>query len=351
MGRTPVSNGAFKEARWFMEMVTEAAKAFWNVFAMMAPWLILGFFVAGIIAAYVPREFVVRFLGTAGGIKSIVRAVVIGVPLPLCSCGVIPISAVLRKNGASKGATAGFLISTPQTGIDSILATYALMGPLFAVARPVAAFVTGLVGGGVVHALTADEPSQPCEIAQCASDEPSRNLGTIFWQGYIRLLGGVVKPLALGLFISALVAAFMPDDFFASVLSGRDFLAMPLMAILGFPMYICSTAAIPIATALMMKGLSPGAAFVLLMTGPAINAVSIATIAGLIGKCATAAYLAVIFAGAILSGTVVNLLAGTTDMFSVQCEACATLPAYKHIAGIVLLMLMANAYIRVPKMK
>jgi uncharacterized membrane protein YraQ (UPF0718 family) len=334
-----------------MAMAIEAAKAFWNVFAMMAPWLILGFFIAGIIATYVPREFVLRFLGSNGGIKSIFRAVVIGVPLPICSCGVIPISTVLRKNGASKGATAGFLISTPQTGIDSILATYALMGPLFAIARPIAAFVTGIVGGGVVHALTTDEASLQTEITQCAGSRPSRNLNTILWQGYIRLLGGVVKPLGLGLFISALVAAFIPDDFFATTLSGRDYLAMPLMAILGFPMYICSTAAIPIATALMMKGLSPGAAFVFLMTGPAINAVSIATIASLIGKCATFAYMIVIFLGAILSGIVVNLLAGTTDIFSVQCEACAALPIYKHIAAIILVLLMVNAYIRVPKMK
>jgi uncharacterized membrane protein YraQ (UPF0718 family) len=164
-------------------------------------------------------------------------------------------------------------------------------------------------------------------------------------------LGGVVKPLSVGLVISALVAAFVPDDLFASTLAGRDYLAMPIMALIGFPMYICSTAAIPIAAALMMKGLSPGAAFVFLMTGPAINAVSITTIASLIGRRATFAYVAVIFLGAILSGAIVNLLSGNIGALCVRCEDCATLPMLNHLAGIVLAILMINAYIRVPKMK
>ena len=332
-----------------MNVLIEFIRVFWNVFAMMAPWLIIGFFIAGIIAVCLPRDFVMRFLGTSGGIKSIIRAVMIGVPLPICSCGVIPISTALRKNGASKGATAGFLISTPQTGIDSILATYALMGPLFAIARPIAAFVTGLAGGCAVHALSNNDA--PHSATNQQSVPPPRNLRTILWQGYIRLLGGVVKPLSIGLVISALVAAFVPDDFFASTLAGRDYLAMPVMALIGFPMYICSTAAIPIAAALMMKGLSPGAAFVFLMTGPAVNAVSITTIASLIGRRATFAYVAVIFIGAILSGMIINLLAGNFEALSVQCTACSTLPMLKHLAGIILTFLMVNAYIRVPKMK
>jgi uncharacterized membrane protein YraQ (UPF0718 family) len=332
-----------------MDKLLEFCIAFWNVFAMMAPWLIIGFFIAGIMAVYLPRAFVLRFLGVSGGIKSIIRAVMIGVPLPICSCGVIPISTALRKNGASKGSTAGFLISTPQTGIDSILATYALMGPLFAIARPVAAFVTGLAGGCIVQALSGNDAPSSAEMQQATP--PPRNLRTILWQGYIRLLGGIVKPLSFGLLISAIVAALIPDDFFASTLAGRDYLAMPVMALIGFPMYICSTAAIPITATLMMKGLSPGAAFVFLMTGPAINAVSIATIAALIGKRATFAYIAVIFFGAFLSGTIVNLLSENIGAISVQCGTCASLSILNHLAGIAFAALMVNAHIRVPKMK
>jgi uncharacterized membrane protein YraQ (UPF0718 family) len=223
------------------------------------------------------------------------------------------------------------------------------MGPLFAIARPVAAFVTGLAGGCAVHAIS-DDDVRPCDATQ-QSTPPPRNLRTILWQGYIRLLGSVVKPLSIGLVISALVAAFVPDDFFASTLAGRDYLAMPIMALIGFPMYICSTAAIPIATALMMKGLSPGAAFVFLMTGPAINAVSITTIASLIGRRATFAYIAVIFLGSILAGAVVNLITGNFEALTVQCATCTSLPILNHLAGIVLAILMLNAYIRVPKMK
>ena len=332
-----------------MDVLVEFSNALWNVFAMMAPWLIIGFFIAGIMAVCLPRDFVMRFLGASGGIKSIIRAVVIGVPLPICSCGVIPISTALRKNGASKGATAGFLISPPQTGIDSILATYALMGPLFAIARPVAAFVTGLAGGCAVQALS-DNDASPCTATQ-QSTPPPRTLRTILWQGYIRLLGGVVKPLSVGLVISALVAALVPDDFFVSTLAGRDYLAMPIMALIGFPMYICSTAAIPIAASLIMKGLSPGAAFVFLMTGPAINAVSITTIASLIGRRATFAYIAVIFLGALFAGTVVNLLSANIGTPSVLYASGHPLPILNHLAGIVLALLMVNAFLRVPKMK
>lgn len=332
-------------------MLFDFFRAFWDVFAMMAPWLIVGFLIAGIIAVYIPREFVMKFLGTSGGIRSVLRAVLIGVPLPICSCGVIPISTALRKNGASKGATAGFLISTPQTGIDSILATYALMGPLFAVARPIAAFLTGLVGGSVVSALTVDDEVVKSNQCNCSNDGHTRNLRMILWQGFVRLLGGVVKPLAIGLAVSACVTVLVPDDFFASTLAKNDYLAMPLMALIGFPMYICSTAAIPIAVALMMKGISPGAAFVFLMTGPAINAVSIATISTLIGKRATIAYIAVIFVGAIVSGIAVNLLATVSGFSAVQCEVCSTVPLQNHIAGILLVVLMINGYMRLPKMK
>jgi uncharacterized membrane protein YraQ (UPF0718 family) len=332
-------------------MILDFFRAFWDVFAMMAPWLIVGFLIAGIIAVYIPREFVMKFLGTSGGSRSVLRAVLIGVPLPICSCGVIPISTALRKNGASKGATAGFLISTPQTGIDSILATYALMGPLFAIARPIAAFLTGLVGGSVVSALTVDDEVVKSNQCSCSNDGHTRNLRMILWQGFVRLLGGVVKPLAIGLAVSACVTVLVPDDFFASTLAKNDYLAMPLMALIGFPMYICSTAAIPIAVALMIKGISPGAAFVFLMTGPAINAVSIATISTLIGKRATIAYIAVIFVGAIVSGVVVNLLSAATSFSASQCCASSMVALHNHIAGILLVVLMVNGYMRLPKMK
>ena len=168
--------------------------AFVHVFAMMAPWLVFGFLMAGIIAVWIPRSWVNRMMGGSSGLGGILRAVAIGVPLPICSCGVLPIAAGLRKHGAGKGPTAALLVSTPQTGIDSILATYALMGPVFAVARPVAAALTGIVGGVVVSAVGGEDAE-----AVAADDAPagSRGIKAIFWQAYRRLLGSVAKPLAI----------------------------------------------------------------------------------------------------------------------------------------------------------
>ena len=279
--------------------------AFVHVFAMMAPWLVFGFLMAGIIAVWIPRNWVNRMMGGSSGLGGILRAVAIGVPLPICSCGVLPIAAGLRKHGAGKGPTAALLVSTPQTGIDSILATYALMGPVFAVARPVAAALTGIVGGVVVSAVGGEDAE-----TVAAEDAPagSRGIKAIFWQAYRRLLGSVAKPLAIGLAISAIVTVLVPDNFFADTFHGNDWIAMPVMALVGFPMYVCSTASIPIAASLIAKGVSPGAAFVFLMVGPAMNAMSLTTVSALVGRKAAVAYLVTILVGAILCGVVINLI-------------------------------------------
>lgn len=300
----------------------EALISPWNVLAMMAPWLLIGFFLAGVVSVLLPREWVVKAMGRTKGWRGVLNAVLIGVPLPICSCGVLPLTTGLRKAGAGKGAVAGFLISTPQTGIDSILATYALMGPVFAVARPLAAFTTGLVGGAAVNVLTRGEtdaaPETPekksCHCCRCHQHEHSEapQKANIFIQilrtGFGELLGEVARPLAVGLVISAVVTTLVPDNFFASSFGNNDWLVMPTMVLIGFPMYVCSTASIPIAASLMAKGLTPGAAFIFLMVGPAINAASLATVSKLIGTRATAVYALVIALGAIACGIGVNAL-------------------------------------------
>ncbi len=283
----------------------EIAKSFGHVFAMMAPWLVFGFLMAGVIAVWIPRNWVNRMMGGRSGLGGVLRAVAIGVPLPICSCGVLPIATGLRKHGAGKGPTAALLVSTPQTGIDSILATYALMGPVFAVARPVAAALTGIVGGVVVAAVGGEDAE-----STAVEDAPagSRGIKAIFWQAYRRLLGSVAKPLAIGLVISALVTVLVPDNFFADAFHGSDWIAMPVMALVGFPMYVCSTASIPIAASLVAKGVSPGAAFVFLMVGPAMNAMSLTTVSALFGRKAAVAYVTVIIVGAILCGIAINFI-------------------------------------------
>ena len=321
--------------------------SFVEVLAAMSPWLVAGFFAAGVIAVWIPRSWVNRVMGGQSGFSGILRAVLVGVPLPICSCGVLPIATGLRRNGAGKGATAAFLISTPQTGIDSILATYALMGPVFAIARPLAAALTGIVGGAVVSAVGGDDAS----ASQVEDAAPvSRGLKAILWQAYRRLLGSVVKPLAIGLAISAFVTVLVPDGFFAEAFGGRDLIAMPVMALVGFPMYVCSTASIPIAASLILKGVSPGAAFVFLMVGPAMNAMSVTTVASLIGRKAAAAYVVTIIAGAILCGCAVNFFIGVSGTAEAACCAHHGLTALHWTCAVFLAAMMAYNLIHPIKM-
>ncbi len=307
--------------------------AFWNVLTEMAPWLLGGFLLAGLAGVLIPRAWVVKVMGESRGWKGILNACLLGVPLPICSCGTLALAAGLRKADAGKGATAAFLISTPQTGIDSIAATYALMGPVFAVARPLAAFATGIVGGMAVDWVAAkDADPQPRKTCCCCGGHAAHGHDTSPPQGnfvlrvlrlaYVEILGRIAKPLAIGLLISTVVTVFVPENFFVQVLGGRPYLEMPLMVVLGFPMYVCSTASIPIAASLMLKGISPGAAFVFLMVGPAINAASIATVTPLIGRRAAFLYGFVIAFGALLCGIAVNLLPFAVVPSTFACGGC-----------------------------
>lgn len=345
-----------------MEMLV----SFWKVLAMMAPWLLAGFLLAGVVSVLLPREWVVKAMGRAKGWKGVLNAVLIGVPLPICSCGVLPLTTGLRKAGAGKGAIAGFLISTPQTGIDSVLATYALMGPVFAVARPLAAFATGMVGGAAVAVVTRtdeekapEKPSAPgtCHCCchhqhaepkelTCCETKPQGNLVLrILRAGFGELLGEIARPLAFGLIVSAVVTVCVPADFFATAFGGNDWLAMPAMVLIGFPMYVCSTASIPIAASLLAKGLTPGAAFVFLMVGPAINAASLATVSKLIGGRATVVYTLIIAVGAIVCGLVVNALpiSMLTNLPIVDSHEGVSM--MQHLAaGVLVLLVLAGMF-------
>ena len=341
-------------------------RSFWNVLAMMAPWLLVGFLLAGVVSVLLPRKWVVGVMGRARGWRGVLNAVLIGVPLPVCSCGVLPLTAGLRKAGAGKGAVAGFLISTPQTGVDSILATYALMGPVFAVARPLAAFATGLVGGvtvdvltrGEVDAGTSEKPKKEghcccCHCHDAHEDSHSserHDEGNLFMRilrtGYGELLGEVARPLAVGLVIAAVVTAFVPANFFATAFGGNDWLAMPAMVLLGFPMYVCSTASIPIAASLVAKGLTPGAAFVFLMVGPAINAASMTAVAKMIGVRASVVYALVVALGAVLCGIGINLLPFDVLPQVAADAASETLAWWDHLAAAGLVALVALGLIK-----
>jgi uncharacterized membrane protein YraQ (UPF0718 family)/copper chaperone CopZ len=234
----------------------------------------------------------------------------VGVPLPLCSCGVIPTGVSFHKNGASKGAAVSFLISTPQTGVDSILVTYSLMGLPFAIIRPIAAFITGIVGGAFTNQV--DEKVEVVDTVsnQTSNDELTRlsfgeKIIKMLRYAFIDFLQDIAKWLLIGLAIAALITVLIPDSLFEQYLS-NPYLNMILILVASVPMYVCATGSIPIATALMLKGISPGAAFVFLMAGPATNAGTITVIGQSLGRKALITYLASIIGGALVFGVIIN---------------------------------------------
>jgi len=329
-----------------LEILGTIAVELWRTLCEMAPYLLFGFAVAGVLSVLIRPETVERQLGGTG-IWPVIKATLFGIPLPLCSCGVIPVAASLRRHGSSRGATTAFLLSTPQTGVDSILVTFSLLGPVFAVFRPVAALVTGVIGGGLVDLFSGDrqagsKPAEPCDAPCCAGTTGRGKLIQAIRYGFVTLPKDIAKPLLIGVAAAGVIAAIVPDDYFAGILGG-GILAMLVMMLLGLPVYVCATASVPVAAALIAKGVSPGAALVFLVTGPATNAATIATIWKIAGRRTAAIYLATVAATALASGALLDYI------FAVHGQAAAPeapwmLPSWlSATAAFVLLALLAIA--------
>ena len=341
----------------------------WAIVLDMAPYLLLGFMIAGLLYAFVPQTLIAKHMARPG-FRSVLNATLLGIPLPLCSCGVIPTTVGLRRAGVSRGACTSFLISTPQTGVDSILATYSVLGLPFAIVRPIAALVTGIFGGIATDRLMtpSDSPTGGglrgeeghCDAEQghcdadgvvkvgCScgcgchdeddchddcdchdhghnhsahshshgEDDSSpyggvrgglKGLKTAFNYAFGELLEDVGKWLAVGLIIAAVITVAVPDNFF-DALKDYPFVNMLIVLAIAIPMYVCATGSIPIALSLMMKGLTPGAALVLLMAGPAINSASMLVINKAFGRKQTVIYITTIIIGAILFGLGIDYL-------------------------------------------
>ncbi|MFC1676960.1 SO_0444 family Cu/Zn efflux transporter [Planctomycetota bacterium] len=329
-----------------IEFAESIVTGFWETVAQMSPYLLFGFFVAGLLSVFLSQEFVERHLG-GKGIWPLLKASAFGVPLPLCSCGVIPVSMSLHKHGASRGATISFLLSTPQTGVDSILVTLSLLGPIFAVFRPVIAFITGVIGGGLVNIFTsAPDPEQyirpKCSDPCCMEKEKSGKLTRGLKYGFITLPRDIGKAMIVGLAIAAAITTIVPTGFFAEYL-GTGILAMVVMIFLGIPVYVCATASVPIAAAMILKGLTPGAALVFLMTGPATNAASFITIWKILGRTTALTYIAVVAGCAIASGIALDYFVGGIDL-SIADYADWMLPqAVKNISAVLLLAILINS--------
>ena len=330
-------------------MIMNVLREIWTLVNEMSPYLLLGFFIAGLLHVFVPARLYQRYLGK-NDFRSVVWAALIGVPLPLCSCGVIPTAMSLRKEGASKGATTSFLIATPQTGVDSILATASLLGIPFAILRPVAALVTALFGGELVTLATRHEPNEGTR-----RQEEEKPKGA-FWErcldalryGFVEMIEDIGKWLVIGLVVAGLITVFVPDDFFLRF-AGTPIVSMLVVLAISIPMYVCATGSIPIAVALMLKGITPGAALVLLMAGPASNMASILVIRKGLGKKTLWVYLLSITLGAMAFGLGVDYLLPRAWFTShlVQTHACChTTPAlFNIICSVVLCCLLVYALV------
>ena len=293
------------------DFVAEFGLSIWETLREMSPFLLFGFLVAGLLSVLVKPETVERHLG-GKGFWQVFKAAMFGVPLPLCSCGVIPVAASLRRHGASAGATTSFLISTPQTGVDSIMVTLSLLGPVFAVFRPVVAFVSGLLGGILVNLFGYEKGAAPEERLACTAEccSGARNHGGLLRglrYGFVTLPRDINKALIIGILIAGAISAAVPEDYLSSVLGG-GIVSMLIMMAVGIPIYVCATASVPIAAALIMKGVSPGAALVFLMTGPATNAATITTVWKIMGKRIAVIYLAAVAVSALVAGLVLDAL-------------------------------------------
>lgn len=273
----------------------------------MAPYLLLGFLFAGILYVWFPKKKVYKYLGKPNS-ASVINAALIGIPLPLCSCGVIPTGISFYNSGASKGSSVSFLVSTPQTGVDSIMVTYSLLGLPMATVKPIIALFTGFFGGFLTNRFDRNIRKEGTGQNKADNNDPAdRSLPGMLRYAFIEFLEDIAKWLLIGLLLAALIEVLVPESFFTAYL-GNEYLEMLLIMVAAIPLYVCATGSVPIAAILMLKGLSPGAAIVFLMAGPATNAATMTVIGNVFGRRTLVLYLASIVIGAYFFGTIVNEL-------------------------------------------
>jgi hypothetical protein len=271
----------------------------WHILLELAPWLFIGVFIAAAMHALLPADFMRRHLS---GRWSVVKAALIGVPLPLCSCSVIPVGLSLKRQGANSGASVAFLISTPQTGVDSIMVSGAMLGLPFALFKMTSAFIIGLTGGVLTNAF-GDESAETAAAASCCQTATARgSRSREFVQHGLMLLRSIWRWLAIGIVVSAVITYLLPPDSLAALGAGGGFWAMLLAMAIGMPLYVCAIASVPIAAALVHAGFPIGAALVFLIAGPACNVATMGAVYRGLGRRTFAIYMATIAVGSLLFG-------------------------------------------------
>jgi uncharacterized membrane protein YraQ (UPF0718 family) len=337
------------------------AELFSNTLALYldaAPWLLLGLLAAGLIKAWVPDALLSRWLG-GRGIWPVTRAALIGAPLPLCSCGVLPAAIGLHRGGASRSATVSFLIATPETGADSVALSYALLGPFLTVVRPVAAILSAIFTGLLSGLVPESQAVPSAGSASCGSccggscGAPAAAPASFMQKGLAGLryaatdiLDDIAPWLAAGLVLAGIVATFIPPQALAEWGSGLP--AMVLMLLIGIPMYICATASTPVAAALLLAGISPGTVLVFLLAGPATNIATMAMVKKELGNGVLMAYLLGISVASIGLGLLTDIIAShfAVDVMAELGKGSELLPAWLAWgSGALLLLLALRRYI------
>lgn len=326
--------------------------ALWQLTLEAAPWLVLGLIIGGLFKSLIPTAFLHKHL-TKPGIGSIIKAAILGMPLPLCSCGVIPAAMGLRQAGASKPATTSFLVSTPETGVDSISISYAMMGPFMTIVRPIAALFSALLTGILVMLFDRDEDKQqnPAKPQSCCSSQTAKSTTTKAssslliqaWDGvyyaFTDLYPGILKWLVIGLLFAAGVQAFVPEDWLLQF--GGSWMAMLVMLVIGIPMYVCATGSTPIAAGFLMAGISPGAVLVYLLAGPATNMATLGVVREQMGSKTMWLYLLGIVVSALLMGVFVDVIASQFEIKSQIDHSHEMLPFELQVLSFAILIVVA----------
>ena len=343
-----------------MTVIISILQESWHLLLEASVYILFGMLVGGLLKVFLSPSFVAGHLGK-GKFISVIKAALFGIPIPLCSCGVLPAAASLKRQGANNGATTAFLISTPESGVDSMAITYALLDPIMTVARPVSAFITAVAAGiseNLLHTQKEEDwekvidRSCPidncCDGNECPPEEHAKHhtFSEKMWSGLKFAVDDLWGDLAgwffAGLLLAGVIAALIPEELMTQYLGG-GLNSMLIMLLVGIPMYICATASTPVAAALILKGVSPGAALVFLLVGPATNVTSLSVLFGLLGKRATAIYLVTLSVFAVLSGLVLDQVYGLSGISAqaVAGKAGEVLPHWLQLVGALLVIMLS----------
>ena len=336
-----------------MELAILLANNFLILLDAMAIYVLFGLLFAGILKQIIPDDFVIKHLGR-GSVSSVVKATLFGIPLPVCSCSVIPLAQSLKKEGASKGAVQSFLISSPITGVDSILATFSFFGLIFTIFRVISSVIIAITVGLIQNFVDKDEKiiKEEVSISSCgcsnscssSSVKKSFSIKKVFFYAYVTLFVDMVKPLFIGLIFGALFTTLAPKEY-TSLLFENQILTYIVIMLFSMPLYVCATASLPIAAALMLEGMSAGAAFIFLTAGPATSAITMSVVYKTLGKTSLIIYLSTISVLSLVFGFLFDLFFSDINILQFNLHDEET-NLISQIASFIMLFLMAYYLIK-----